>query len=242
MEKFTILEIMQITGISKRTLHYYDSIGLLKPNKNKENGYRVYSKKDLIRLQQILFFKETGLELKEIAKVIDSGSECQKKVLNNQKALLEKKISKLEETLMNVKKVLNNEYVEIFDNEIIKNLDEQYAKEAEILYGDTAEYNYFNSNKANFDKTLEVEMENIYITLAVNIDKNPADEIVQKEISNLYSYMKKIMNCSLEVFGYICQGYVADPRFRSYFNKYGQEKLPEFILEASKVYIENNSK
>ena len=68
--KCGIKEVSELTGVSARTLRYYDQIGLLKPSKTSEAGYRYYGERELEILQQILFYKERGMELKQIKKII----------------------------------------------------------------------------------------------------------------------------------------------------------------------------
>lgn len=70
---YTVIELARLAGVSKRTLHYYDEIGLLKPSFLKENGYRFYAEKELLKLQQILFFRELEFPLEEIARIINAG-------------------------------------------------------------------------------------------------------------------------------------------------------------------------
>lgn len=72
--QYSLKQIMDITGVTKRTLHYYDEIGLLKVQKN-ENNYRVYNQNDLVRLQKILLLKNLDMSIKEIYEVIDYNDE-----------------------------------------------------------------------------------------------------------------------------------------------------------------------
>lgn len=88
----TVKEIAEITGISARTLHYYDEIGLLKPTAKSEVGYRLYDDKALETLQQILFFREFDIPLKEIKSIITSPDFDRNQILQMQrKCLLQKK-------------------------------------------------------------------------------------------------------------------------------------------------------
>lgn len=243
MKNYTIQEIIQITNVSKRTLHYYDNIDLLKPNKNKDNGYREYSHDNLIKLQKILFFKNVGLSLKEVTEIIDLDDLEQKLVLEKHKVTLEEKIENLKDTLEKLESIINGSTLEeeIFQKDnFIKN---QYKKEANIKYKDTQEYNYFeNYNKANNfnNKELQNYIDTIYRNLYSKIGIPVSNSEVQFEINNLYSKFKEIMNCSKEVFYYICLGYVEDERFNSYFKKFGDKNLPKFILEAVEYYLHKN--
>lgn len=237
MDKFTILEIMQITGVSKRTLHYYDSINILKPQKNKENGYRIYTREDLIKLQKIMFFKQVGLTLNEIKEIINKDNAGVKLELVQHKEMLEQKINKLEETLENVKKIIAGDNVEktIFQNNEVYDIQRQYEEEAKIKYGATEEYKNFQKNFVD-GVAHEQELATIYRELYMLIDTPAESAEVQKVIAKLFTTLHKIMGCTQEVFYYICLGYVEDIRFRKYFEKFGERDLPIFILEAAKVY------
>lgn len=246
MNKFTITEVIKITGVSKRTLHYYDEIGLLVSQKNEDNNYRIYELADLIKLQKILMFKEIGLSLAEIKEVIDENNAVQKNIFVKHKANLESKISSLTKTLENVERILEGEKMEdiILESDNMKNLAEQYEKEAEIKYSGTDTWQSYKKiknsmSKAEYEifyKNLEKEMNAVYTNLALNINEDASSSVVQKDIGKLFVALNKTMDCSKEVFYYICLGYVEDERFRKYFEQFGVENLPEFILEGAKVF------
>lgn len=242
MKKFTIQEIIKITNVSKRTLHYYDEIGLLCPYKNNNTSYREYTLNDLVRLQKIIFFKKIGLSLNEILEIIDKDSKIQKEVIEKHKINIKEKIIELKSLLEKIDNIEIGANIEevIFQNNDFYNIDKQYEKEAEIKYGNNNEYEYFKNyaKSNNFNsKNLEKEINEIYKNLYDKIDEDVASKDVQKEIDKLYKHFKTIMNCNYEVFYYICLGYVEDVRFNNYFKKFGDKDLPCFILEAVKFYI-----
>lgn len=103
-----IKEVADLVGISVRTLHYYDEIGLLIPEKTTESGYRVYSEKNLETLQQILFLKELGFPLKKIKKIINSPSFDRHEALKAQCIMLLERRNRLDKVLGQLKKQLNN--------------------------------------------------------------------------------------------------------------------------------------
>lgn len=123
----TVKEIAEITGISIRTLRYYDEINLLKPTKLSEAGYRLYDSKALERLQQIMFLKELELSLMEIKEIIEDPDYNKEHALHNQKELLEKKRNRLNgiiELISDVMKGVNTMSFEAFnDSDINKILD-----------------------------------------------------------------------------------------------------------------------
>ena len=151
-------EVANLVGISVRTLHHYDEIGLLIPEETTEAGYRVYSEKNLETLQQILFFKELGFPLKKIMEIIDSPSfdrlealEMQHNMLLEKKGRLDKMVETIEKTIQHSKgeiQMSNQEKFEGFDFSY-----NPYEQEAREKWGDQAvdEANEKAKNMTAFD-------------------------------------------------------------------------------------------
>ena len=105
----TVKEIAEITGISARTLHYYDEIGLLKPTAKSEAGYRLYDDKALETLQQILFFREFDIPLKEIKSIITSPDFDRNQILLMQRQMLVAKKERMERLIASIDDILKGE-------------------------------------------------------------------------------------------------------------------------------------
>ena len=105
----TVKEIAEITGISARTLHYYDEIGLLKPTAKSEVGYRLYDDKALETLQQILFFREFDIPLKEIKSIITSPDFDRNQILQMQRKMLVAKKERMERLIASIDDILKGE-------------------------------------------------------------------------------------------------------------------------------------
>lgn len=105
----TVKEISQITGISVRTLHYYDEIGLLQPTQKSEAGYRLYDDKALEILRQVLFFREFEIPLKEIRRILDQPFFDQTEILQMQRRMLLAKKERLERLLESIDTVTKGE-------------------------------------------------------------------------------------------------------------------------------------
>ena len=103
----TVKEISNITGISVRTLHYYDEIGLLKPTDKSDAGYRLYDDKALEQLQQILFFREFDIPLKEIKAVMENPALDRNHILKMQREMLLTKIKRMEHLVASIDDILN---------------------------------------------------------------------------------------------------------------------------------------
>lgn len=105
----TVKEISELTGISVRTLHYYDEIGLLKPTEKSDAGYRLYDDKALETLQQILFFREFDISLKEIKAVLDNPALERNQILQVQRKMLVTKKERMERLIASIDDILKGE-------------------------------------------------------------------------------------------------------------------------------------
>ena len=105
---YTIKQLAELAGTSVRTLHYYDEIGLLKPESRGANGYRQYGEQAIVRLQQIMFFRELDFSLEEIKTIISSPGFDVLEALQSHKVLLEKRKKRIDELLATVGKTIKN--------------------------------------------------------------------------------------------------------------------------------------
>ena len=149
----TVKDVSKLTGISVRTLHYYDEIGLFKPTSYSEGGYRLYDDKALERLQQILFFREFDMPLLEIKAVMENPALDRDTILRSQKKMLQLKKDRLNRLISSIDDILKGENemdfamfdkaeIEEMCRAIVENLKE------EALAGITSEY----GNLENFQK------------------------------------------------------------------------------------------
>ena len=121
----TVKEVSEITGVSIRTLRYYDEIGLLKPTELTAAGYRLYDNKALEKLQEIMFFRELEVPLSDIKKIMDTPNYDKEQVLLTQKILLEQKRNRLNgiiELITDVMKGVNTMSFEAFSNEDVQKI------------------------------------------------------------------------------------------------------------------------
>ena len=137
----TVKDVSEITGISIRTLRYYDEIGLLKPTKLTNSGYRLYDTRALERLQEIMFFRELEIPLIDIKKIMENPNYDKEQVLLAQKKLLERKRNRLNgiiELITDVMKGVNTMSFEAFSNDDIqKLLGTWYCRNDTKLFSDT---------------------------------------------------------------------------------------------------------
>ena len=215
-----INEVSKITGVSIRTLHYYDKIGILVPTKL-DNGYRIYSKDDLNKLQKILFYKYLNFRLSDIANILKDNSnsliilEEQHKLLLEEKKKIENIIKIVEKTIKDYKGEINMSIEEKFEG--FKKEDmKKYERAAKEKYGTDVIEESKRRQKGKESK-IEDEFNNTFRVFA-NYKKEELDitsEIVQKEVEKLYNHINKYgFDCSLEVFSFICKGYVENHEFK----------------------------
>ena len=129
----TVKEVSKLAGVSIRTLRYYDEIGLLKPTATTEAGYRLYSDKDLERLQEIMFFKEMELPLESIKQLLEDPNMDRQEMLRMQQAVLEKKRNRLNgiiELIRDVREGVNTMSFEAFNEDDIRKIVEHTIEQA----------------------------------------------------------------------------------------------------------------
>ncbi|MEW9677312.1 MerR family transcriptional regulator [Lentibacillus sp. L22] len=242
-----VKEVADLVGISVRTLHHYDEIGLLIPEKTTESGYRLYSSNDLDTLQQILFFKELGFPLKKIKEIINSPSfdredalEVQRKMLLEKRSRLDKMIEMIDKTIQHVKGEMNMTEEEKFSGFDFSH--NPYEQEARDRWGDQVvdESNAkINRMSEHEQQSLANEFNAIYCELAAIRHKDPASDEAQAAIKQWYDYLNKVGEFSLDAFKGLGQLYVGDERFTKNIDQFG-EGLAVFMRDAMAVYADRN--
>lgn len=235
-----VKEVSQLTGISVRTLHYYDDIGLLTPDHTTEAGYRLYSDDNLATLQQILFFRELDFPLKKIKELLTSPTfdrqkafELQRRMLITKRKQLDRMIQTIDKSILNGKGELVMTKEEKFEGfDFSKNPYEQEARER---WGDKA---VDEANKKGPE--LREKMNEIYIKLAGLRHLPPESPQAQAGIEQWFTYLNKIGTYSLAAFASLGQMYVDDERFRKNIDQFG-EGLAEFMRDAMEMYAKLNN-
>lgn len=215
----SVKEVSALTGISVRTLHYYDQIGLLKPTSCSEAGYRLYDDKALETLRQILFFKEFDMPLKEIKAIIENPEFDEKMILRGQKRMLELKRDRLDRLIGSIDEILRGENemdFEVFGRDdieqlyqsLIENMSGQQLQACTGQYGDLTQFKEHFMESAgslkaqeNFKKLIEWYGSKEEMKEA---SKNPAgSEIMQayqNRIESIYQKLAGKMGCDVTLF------------------------------------------
>ncbi|EHI69942.1 MerR family transcriptional regulator [Streptococcus ictaluri] len=232
----TVKDMSIITGISVRTLHYYDEIGLLSPALLGENGYRFYDDDSLVRLQEILLFRELEFPLKTIKEIMDSPSYDRNQALSDQIKWLELKKVHLEKVISQAKAMQGG--LDMTDFTAYNQTElEAFQKEAKERWGETSGYREFESkySASHFSKVQE-DMGNIMAVFGKWKDLDVSDEKVQRQVKVLQDYItRNCYTCTDEILAGLGQLYVADERFTSYIDSVGGNGTAHFINEAIKV-------
>ncbi len=237
----TVKEVSKLTGVSVRTLHHYDSIGLLKPTAVTESGYRLYDDTALTRLQNILLFRELQFPLKDIKEILDNPDFVPEEALAQQIHLLELKRKRLDELISFAleiqKKGVNSMNFQVFDNTEAK----QYAAEVKERWGNTKAYEEYQEKTAgqspSASEEAAAELMLKFSELGALKHLSPGDKQVQNIIKKLQeSITEHYYTCTDDILKGLGQMYVNDERMRQNIDKAGSEGTAEFAAQAIEAY------
>ena len=238
--KMQIKEFADFTGVSVRTLHYYDEIGLLTPAfVDRSTGYRFYDENSILRMQEILFYRELDFSLKSIGEILSSPNYDKNKALKEQKHLLTLKKERLERLISAIDGAVKGENVmNAFDNSEF----EKYKNEAKEKWGKTDAYKEHAERTKNYSKQkwndLAEGMDHTMAEFAVCMRKgeSPDSAEVQKLVKMLQDHISEnYYLCTNQILTGLGQMYVADERFKSNIDKHA-DGTAEFICEAIEIY------
>ena len=242
---YSVQQLAKLAGVTVRTLHHYDQIGLLKPMLIEQNGYRKYGQTELLKLQQILFFREMDFPLEEIAKIVSAPGFNLKQALTDQRRMLEIKKKRLNGLIKTVDRTIKslNQEITMNDQDLYgafsKDEMEAYAAEAKERWGNTDAYKQSQERvkkmgKEGLKKVME-ESNQISAELAKNMDKDPADPIVQAIVDKHYKWLQAFYEPNLEIYQGLGEMYSNDPRFAANYEKV-KPGLAKFFTAAIKIY------
>ena len=239
-----INEFAKLAGVSVRTLHYYDEIGLLKPAfVDEQNGYRFYDEISLERMQEILFYRELDFELKSIAEIFSSPDYDKQKALAEQRKLLILKKERLERIIAALDSAEKGKItMSAFDNSDYETARNQYEAEAKRRWGETAAYKEHAEKTANHTKDKWQEVNDGLMTVLTKFaecmkDGNTADSAeAQALVKELQNYITdNYYTCTNEILSGLGQMYVADERFKNNIDKH-TPGTAAFISESIATY------
>lgn len=250
--QYTVKDLAKLSGVSIRTLHYYDEIGLLKPICYGQNGYRYYGKNELLKLQQILFFRELGLELKKIMKILDRSDFDKITALQSHKKVLKQTIDRTHDLITTIDKTIkhlkgintmkeeelyfgfNKEKQKAYEQELIERFGEEARttiKESHQKVKSWSKENWNASGQefASICKDLTNMLENA---------KEPDSEEVQTIIARHYAWIKQFWTPTRD--SYIGHGqFIQESDLSKAYEAYHSD-LPKFVAKAIEVFAINN--
>ncbi len=247
---YTVKQFSQLAGVTPRTLHHYDEIGLLKPSRVGENGYRYYGEESVLRLQQILFYRELGMPLEDIKKIMGrrdfdvlGALYSHKEALQKQVTRLNRLITTVDNTIHHLKGTTIMSEKGLFEG-FSEEQQEQYAAEAEKMYDPETVRESNRKWKAYSPAKKEAilaEGKAIYIDMIAAMPKGANSPEVQAIVERWRKHMDYFWTPNLDQLLALANGYNDDPRFKANFDKM-HPQLAGFMREAVKVYVSNQRK
>ena len=240
--KMHIKEFAELTGVSVRTLHYYDEIKLLKPAfVDEQNGYRFYDEHSLSNAGDFVLSR-VRFSLKDIHAILSSHNYDKQKALKEQKHLLTLKKERLERLIMALDSAMKGEdfTMNVFDNSEFETQRDSYAKEAREKWGNTAAYKEYSAKAYSAEKQSELNdgMNDLIAKFAECIaDGNtPESKEAQALVMKWQTYItENYYTCTKEILAGLGTMYTADERFKANIDRYGKGTA-EFMCAAIQEY------
>ena len=237
----TISQVADLTGISQRTLHYYDEIGLLPPTQTTEAGYRLYDDAALERLQHILLFKELGFPLRDVRNLLDDPDFDRTKALEQHLQLLQMKKQHLE-NLIDLTRGLctmgtNHLDFSGFDTRSI----DEYAAEARATYGKTAAYKEYEqrflTRSADEQRDVSQDFMALLGRFGAHLGEAPDSPEVQELVAQLQAYITAhYYTCTPQILKGLGQMYAAGGDFTENIDKAGGPGTAVFARRAIDIF------
>lgn len=245
---YTIKEIADLAGVTPRTLRYYDEIGLLGPSQIGENGYRYYDHESLLILQQIMYFRELDVPLKDIQLILNlpefnlvSALEDHRLTLQTRVRRLNTLIETVDQTIATIKgewTMSDKEYFEGFD-------ESQYEEEVKQRWGNTPQYaesqRKWGSYSEEQKQALKEKMGEITLRMVgTDAALTPDDPGVQQAVKEYFEFLNQTFyTCDLEFYRNLSSMWVEDPRFAINYERI-REGGSVFVRDAVHIFCDRN--
>lgn len=243
---YTVSQLGDLAGVSVRTLHYYDEINLLEPSWTADNDYRYYDDTAVLRLQQILFYRELGLSLEDIRRLLDAQDFDVLAALREHRTALQARIRRLTDLINTVDNTIQHLMgeSEMDEKKLFAGFnaeeEKRYAAEAQQRWGAQEvddSYRRWNSYSEQQKAEIQAEGSAIYRELAAAMPEGPQSAVVQALVARWHEHMRYFYEPSIERLRGLGQLYVEDPRFAANFREL-DPGLPEFFNQAIQVYCD----
>jgi len=231
----TVKEVSKISGVSVRTLHHYDAIGLLSPTKITAAGYRLYDDGALRRLQTILLLRELEFPLQQIREILDEPGFDQTQAIRQQIHLLELKRKHLDELIAHARKIEQTGVIPLDFSPFDTTELTSYAAEAKEKWGNTKAYKeYEQKSKSNTSPEAMMAIFSRFGTLRTASPESPEAQALVKELQDFIT--TNYYTCTKEILAGLGRMYTADDRFRKNIDMAGGEGTAEFAEKAIAHY------
>lgn len=240
----TVKEVSALSGVSVRTLHHYDAIGLLPPTAVSEAGYRLYDEAALGRLQSILLYRALRFSLGEIKEFLDSSEYDPREAIAAQIHLLELERARLDRLIALAQSIQEKGVVvmnfDAFDDKAIN----QYKEEAKARWGHTEAYQQseerMQARKVDYKEEAQAMMQ-IFAEFGVLREEDVQAETVQQQVRRLQAHITaRYYDCTVDILRGLDEMYTADERFKQNIDQAGGEGTADFVAHAIAVYCENH--
>lgn len=253
--RYSIKEVAEMSGISTRTLRYYDQINLLKPSSYTNSGYRIYSENEIDRLQQILLYRSMEIKLEQIQEILDSPNFDTLNALEKHYSQLQEERRKVNQLIQTVEKTIQYKKGEIemtsaekfegFKKERLEENEELYGEEIREKYGEDtineSNKKFMNLSEEDFNQMQDLEKE-LFKVLEILTE---SQDLESQEAKDVYLLHKKWLSFSWPVYSAeahkgLVDMYLADERFAEYYNNRTSEKGAVLLRDAVVKYADDN--
>ncbi len=247
---YTVKELAQISGVSIRTLHWYDEVGLLNPSYHGSNGYRYYEEEQLLILQQILFFRKLGFELKQIRRVLGRSDFDKMVALSSHRQVLKKSLEQIRKLIKTIDKTI--EHLKGTKKMKEKEMFSGFSKEQQAEYERQIIERFGEQGKAHIEESkqkakkwsksdeekFKIEFIEICKELTHLLNKNckTRTKEVQSVIRRHYLWIKYFWTPTKESYAGHGQ-FIVESDLRKAYEEY-HPRLPEFIAEAIQIFAD----
>ena len=240
----TVTEVSRLTGASVRTLHHYDTIGLLQPTRVTEAGYRLYDEKAVERLHMILVFRELGFSLEKIKEILHAPNFDRNRVLEQQIELLQEKVQKLQNRITFAKGMLllGVDYMD-FEKFDPKKIDD-YTEQAKVLYGKTDAYKEYEQKSKGRTKQQEQDLGDqvmdFFVRLGAMRPCDPESEDAQAWAKQLQAFFtENFYNCTPQILRSLAQSYAGGGSMTENIDKAAGAGTGAFAGRVIDIYLDN---
>jgi len=249
--EYTVKKLAQMSGVSSRTLRYYDEIGLLKPARINSSGYRIYGGNEVDLLQQILFYRELEVSLEDITDIMNQPSFDQMTALKNHQNQLKKKRAHLDNIIANVELTIackqggitmsDKDKFEGFKEKMVEDNEKKYGKEIREKYGDdtvdASNAKMMGMSQEDYQALTKLGAEIFSLLEKAYETGDPASELALKLAEKHKEWlMYSWSTYSKEAHAGLAEMYVADERFTAFYDKHVQGGT-EFLRDAILIYV-----